>query len=65
MQSNKTHAAEAELLKFLERRSNTSFYVFRVVQWLKEKYPDSHAKLLPKLRKIYKEKLSDEARQHR
>lgn len=60
MKSNKSHAAEAELLKFLERRSNTSLYVFRVVQWLKEKYPTSHAKLLPKLRVIYKEKRNAE-----
>jgi hypothetical protein len=58
--SSKTHAAEDELLKFLSRKSNTSLYVFRVVQWLKEKYPASHDKLLPQLREIYKEKRNAE-----
>lgn len=60
MKSNRSHAAEDELINFLSLKSNTSFYVFRVVQWLKEKYPDSHKKLLPQLRKIYKEKKHDE-----
>lgn len=58
--SNATHPAEDELIKFLLRKSNTSFYVFRVVQWLKEKYPESHRKLLPQLRKIYRDKKYDE-----
>lgn len=60
MTLKKTHAGEDELIKFLLRKSNTSFYVFRVVQWLKEKYPDSHKKLLPQLRQIYKDKKNAE-----
>lgn len=60
MTLKKTHAAEDELIKFLLRKSNTSFYVFRVVQWLEKKYPDSHKKLLPQLRQIYKDKKNAE-----
>ncbi len=54
--SSGNHPDEKSLLAFLEKQYNTRMYVFQTVQWLKEKYPLSHERLIGKLRKIYKEK---------
>lgn len=53
----KEHPDEKSLLKFLERQDQTADYVRRTAQWIKEEYPGSAKRLLPLLRKIYKDKM--------
>lgn len=53
----KEHNDEKALLKFLERPDQTADYVRRTAEWIKEEYPGSAKRLLPLLRKIYKEKM--------
>lgn len=56
MAGGERHRNEANLMKFLERQEQSSDYIFRTAEWLKVKYPGSAAALLPKLRKLYKDK---------
>lgn len=53
----KEHPNEKNLLKFLERPDQTADYVRRTAEWIKREYPGSAARLLPLLRKIYKQKM--------
>ena len=55
MATGKRHAAERELLAFLERQDQTADYVRRTAEWIKREYPGS-AHLLPRLRAIWREK---------
>lgn len=52
----KRHKDEAALLKFCARKDQTADYVRRTAEWIKSEYPASAETLLPKLRKIYREK---------
>ena len=56
MATGDRHAAEAEYLQFLARKDQSSDYVRRSAEWIKENYPGSVATLLPKMRQLYKEK---------
>ena len=53
----KQHNDEAALLKFCERQDQTADYVRRTAEWIKTNYPASTARLIPKLRAIYKDKI--------
>jgi len=50
------HPAPAQLLRFLERKDQSSDYVRRTAEWIKDKYPGSAASLLPQLRQLYRDK---------
>lgn len=54
--AGKRHAAEGDLVAFLERRDQSSRYVLETAEWIKKAYPGSVGSLLPRLRKIYREK---------
>lgn len=55
--SERKHPGEAELLAFCARKDNTADYVRRTADWIKREYPGSAATVLPRLRKIYRDKL--------
>lgn len=56
MATGKSHPAEAEYLRFLQRQDQSSDYVRRSAEWIKDTYPGSVDTLLPKMRQLYKEK---------
>lgn len=53
----KEHNNEKGLIKFLERPDNSADYVRRTAEWIKKEFPGSAARLLPILRRIYKDKM--------
>lgn len=54
--AGKRHPDEAELLKFCSRDDQSSDYVRRTADWIKEQFPASVPTLLPRLRQLYAEK---------
>ena len=59
MTSDRRHPAEAEFIRFLERKDQSSAYVKRCAEWIKIEYPGSVRTVLPKMRQIYKDKQRD------
>lgn len=57
--AGKAHPDEAALMRFLERKDNSADYVRRSAEWLRENYPGSEAALLPRIRKLYRQKLRE------
>lgn len=55
--SDRKHPDESALLAFCARRDNTADYVRRTADWIKEQFPGSASALIPRLRKIYRDKL--------
>ena len=53
---DRKHASEADVLKFLERKDQSSDYVRRTAEWIKEQFPGSAPAMLPKMRAIYRDK---------
>ena len=43
-------------MKFLERKDQSSDYVRRTAEWIKEQFPGSAPAMLPKMRAIYRDK---------
>lgn len=54
----KRHPDEACVLAFLARPDQTAAYVRRTAEWIKEHYPGSAPSMLPKMRQIYRTKVS-------
>lgn len=52
----RTHPSPYELLTFCARKDQSADYVRRTADWIKTEYPGSAEALLPRLRKIYREK---------
>lgn len=46
-------------MRFLERKDTSADYVRRSAEWLRNEYPGSEAALLPRMRKLYKQKLRE------
>lgn len=55
--SERKHTDEAALLAFCARKDQTADYVRRTADWVKDQFPGSAAALIPRLRKIYRDKL--------
>ena len=55
--SDRKHKDESALLAFCARKDQTADYVRRTAEWIKKEYPGSVAALIPRLRKIYREKV--------
>jgi hypothetical protein len=54
--SERRHPSEDALLAFLSRKDQSAGYVRDVAEWVKAVYPGSAARLIPKIREIYREK---------
>lgn len=60
MASGDKHPNEGALMKFLERGDQTADYVRRTADWVKDRYPGSAPTLLPRMRRLYKNKRQSE-----
>jgi hypothetical protein len=47
-------------MKFLERGDQTADYVRRTADWVKDRYPGSTSTLLPRMRRLHKNKRQSE-----
>jgi hypothetical protein len=57
--AGKAHPDEEAYMRFLERKDTSADYVRRSAEWLRNEYPGSEAALLPRMRKLYKQKLRE------
>jgi hypothetical protein len=53
---DRIHPSPNELLTFCARKDQSADYVRRTADWIKTEYPGSTEALLPRLRKIYRDK---------
>lgn len=54
--SERQHPDPLQLLAFCRRPDQSSDYVRRTAEWVREKYPGSATALLPELRRLYRDK---------
>lgn len=59
---DRRHPQEDTVLAFLARPDQSAAYVRRTADFIKEKYPGSAPAMLPKMRAIYRDKISKQGK---